>query len=77
MSIKNYWFAARAPRNGVKLGWGAPLAWQGWACYLALLMLLSVGSHYIARYGDLILVGYICVLVLCAAVLIAWKAEPL
>lgn len=77
MSKKNYWFSARPPRNGVRLGWGMPLAWQGWAAYLAFMLLLSVGSHYVARYGNVILMGYICGLLITIAAVISWKGEPL
>ena len=39
MSSKNYWF----PRNRHGLGWGAPIAWQGWGVLLAYFALLLGG----------------------------------
>jgi hypothetical protein len=38
-----YWF--RAKRYG--LGWGSPLAWQGWVFFIAWLLIVPLGVRYL------------------------------
>jgi hypothetical protein len=77
MSQKSYWFPARPARNGWKLGWGLPSVWQGWAVYVVFVLSLIGGPILLAPFGQLVLLGYLCSLIVLVLGITAWKGEPL
>ena len=73
MPDKHYWFPAM--RYG--FGWGHALTWQGWFAMLAVIALAAVGGLIIPdRYGTLVFVIYVVILVSLFLGLCWWKGEP-
>jgi hypothetical protein len=74
MDDKRYWFPVRPASNG--WGWGLPQVWQGWVILVGFLVLLIGGLARLASYGQLVSVGYSCVLAGLLIGIVAWKGEP-
>ena len=68
-----YWFPAK--RYG--WGWGFPITWQGWAIFVAFLVLLAVGAAVIPKHSLAGFIAYAVVLSALFAGVCWWKGEPL
>jgi hypothetical protein len=67
-----YWFPAK--RYG--WAWGLPITWQGWAIFVAFLVLVAVGAAVIPKHS---LAGFIAYAVLLSVLFVGvcrWKGEP-
>jgi hypothetical protein len=71
---KRYWFAAKPP--GMGWGWGMPLTWQGLLVYVAFIVLLIVGSIFIAPHSQLQFMLFVAVLAGGLIAICFWKGEP-
>jgi hypothetical protein len=67
-----YWFPAK--RYG--WGWGFPITWQGWAIFVAFLVLLAVGAAVIPKHSLAGFIVYAAVLSVLFAGVCWWKGEP-
>lgn len=67
-----YWFPAK--RYG--WGWGFPITWQGWAIFLAFLLLVAVGAAVIPKHSLAGFIAYAVVLSVLFAGVCWWKGEP-
>ena len=67
-----YWFPAK--RYG--WGWGLPIAWQGWAIFVAFLVLVAVGAAVIPQHSLAGFVAYAVVLSILLVGVCWWKGEP-
>ncbi len=67
-----YWFPAK--RYG--WGWGFPTTWQGWAIFVAFLVLLAVGAAVIPKHSLAGFIAYAVVLSVLFAGVCWWKGEP-
>ena len=67
-----YWFPAK--RYG--WGWGLPITWQGWAIFVAFLVLVAVGAAVIPKHSLAGLIAYAVVLSVLFAGVCWWKGEP-
>ena len=67
-----YWFLAK--RYG--WGWGFPIAWQGWAIFVAFLVLVAVGAAVIPKHSLAGFIAYAVVLSVLFAGVCWWKGEP-
>jgi hypothetical protein len=67
-----YWFPAK--RYG--WGWGLPIAWQGWAIFVAFLVLVAVGAGVIPKHSLAGFVAYAVVLSILLVGVCWWKGEP-
>ena len=67
-----YWFPAK--RYG--WGWGFPITWQGWAIFVAFLVLLAVGAAVIPKQSLAGFIAYAVVLIALFAGVCWWKGEP-
>jgi hypothetical protein len=67
-----YWFPAK--RYG--WGWGFPIAWQGWAIFVAFLVLVAVGAAVIPKHSLAGFIAYAVVLSVLFAGVCWWKGEP-
>jgi hypothetical protein len=74
MKTQQYWFPVRPASRG--WGWGLPLVWQGWVVYGVFFAALLGGPILLAPYGELVTVGYSCLLAVLFMALVAWKGEP-
>jgi len=71
MSTNNprYWF--RAKRYG--LGWGLPLAWQGWVFFFAWMLTVPLGIRFLTppmRWA------FVAAMVILLLVICYWKGDP-
>jgi hypothetical protein len=69
---QKYWF--RAKRYG--WGWGLPITWQGWAVFIAWLIVFSSGVYYFAARRSLLHLAFAAVMVSLLMVICYWKGEP-
>lgn len=67
-----YWFPAK--RYG--WGWGFPITWQGWAIFVAFLVLVAVGAAVIPKHSSAGFIAYAVVLSVLFAGVCWWKGEP-
>ena len=67
-----YWFPAK--RYG--WGWGFPITWQGWAIFVAFLVLVAVGAAVIPKHSLAGFIAYAVVLSVLFAGVCWWKGEP-
>jgi hypothetical protein len=67
-----YWFPAK--RYG--WGWGLPITWQGWAIFVAFLVLVAVGAVVIPKHSLAGFIAYAVVLSVLFAGVCWWKGEP-
>jgi hypothetical protein len=74
MKTQQFWFPVRPASRG--WGWGLPLVWQGWVVYGVFFAALIGGLILLAPYGELVTVGYSCLLAVLFMALVAWKGEP-
>ena len=74
MKTQQYWFPVRPASRG--WGWGLPLVWQGWVVYGAFFATLIGGLILLAPYGQLVTIGYSCLLAVLFLALVTWKGEP-
>jgi hypothetical protein len=71
--MAKYWFSAR--RRG--LGWGRPVAWQGWLVVIAFGALVAAGGLLLPpRQEWLLYLGYIAILIVLLIGLGWLKTEP-
>jgi hypothetical protein len=69
---RRYWF--RAKRYG--LGWGLPLAWQGWAVYVSWLLITPIGLRFLTPRSTLGRWYFIAAMLTLLIVICYWKGEP-
>jgi hypothetical protein len=67
-----YWF--RAKRYG--LGWGMPLAWQGWMFTLSWLLIVAMGIRFLTPGSRSMRLAFIAAMVVFLVVICFWKGEP-
>jgi hypothetical protein len=67
-----YWFPAK--RYG--WGWGLPITWQGWAIFVAFLVLVAVGAAVIPKHSLAGFFAYAVLLSVLFAGVCWWKGEP-
>jgi hypothetical protein len=67
-----YWF----PAKRYSWGWGFPITWQGWAIFVAFLVLLAVGAAVIPKHSLAGFIAYAVVLSVLFAGVCWWKGEP-
>jgi hypothetical protein len=67
-----YWF--RAKRYG--LGWGLPLAWQGWVFFLSWMLIVPLGVRLLTPGSEQIRWAFIAAMVSVLVVVCYWKGEP-
>ncbi len=67
-----YWF--RAKRYG--LGWGLPLAWQGWVFLLAWIVTVLVGHRLLVPYDKVLRWTFTGAMLILLLVVCYWKGEP-
>jgi len=67
-----YWF--RAKRYG--LGWGLPLAWQGWVIFLSWLLIFPVGLVFLTPANQPRRLLFILAMVALLLVIVYWKGDP-
>jgi hypothetical protein len=67
-----YWF--RAKRYG--LGWGLPLAWQGWAIFVSWILIFPLGIRFLTPGNRSMRWGFIAAMVIFLLVICYWKGEP-
>ncbi len=74
MSTNNlrYWF--RAKRHG--LGWGLPLAWQGWAVFVSWILILPLGLRFLTPGGRPLRWGFTAAMIILLLGICYWKGEP-
>jgi len=71
--MAKYWFSAR--RGG--LGWGRPIAWQGWLVVIVFGALVAVGALLLPPSKEwLLYLGYIAILIFLLIGLCWLKSEP-
>jgi hypothetical protein len=68
-----YWF--RAKRYG--LGWGLPLAWQGWVFLLAWIVTVLVGHRLLLPADKVLRWTFTGAMLILLLVVCYWKGEPL
>lgn len=72
-SEPKYWFKAK--RNG--MGWGTPIAWQGWAVLAIYLGLMAVGPFvFPPRQDSSSFLGYAATLTAAMIVVCWFTGEP-
>jgi hypothetical protein len=69
---QKYWF--RAKRYG--WGWGPPIRWQGWAVFIAWLIVFFSGVWYLASRHSLLHVVFASAMVILLLLICYWKGEP-
>jgi hypothetical protein len=74
MQAQKYWFPVRPASRG--WGWGLPLVWQGWATCAVFFAALIGGLVLLAPFGELVSIGYSCLLAALFIAVVAWKGEP-
>ena len=67
-----YWF--RAKRYG--WGWSLPLAWQGWAVFLAWIIALAAGYHLLTPGNRPQRWGFTAAMAVLLFLICYWKGEP-
>jgi hypothetical protein len=67
-----YWF--RAKRYG--LGWGLPLAWQGWVFFFSWLLIFSLGIRFLTPGSAPMRLAFTALMVVLLVVICFWKGEP-
>jgi hypothetical protein len=67
-----YWF--RAKRYG--LGWGLPLAWQGWVFLLSWLLIVPLGVWFLTPGSKPLRSAFIVAMVAILLVICYWKGDP-
>jgi hypothetical protein len=74
MSTNNprYWF--RAKRYG--LGWGLPLAWQGWAAFVSWTLIFPSGLRFLTPRGGPLRWGFAAAMIILLLGICYWKGEP-
>ncbi|MGE8212702.1 MULTISPECIES: hypothetical protein [unclassified Stenotrophomonas] len=74
MQKRRYWFEAKA--DG--FGWGWPLAWQGWAVYAVVALLLVLGFFLFPPAASALAFAAFNGGVILALLLVCWfKGQPL
>jgi hypothetical protein len=74
MKAKSYWFPVRPARYG--WGWGLPVVWQGWLCYVICLAALIGGMDALLPFGQLAVITYAFVVSGLFMAVVCWKGEP-
>jgi hypothetical protein len=69
---QRYWF--RAKRYG--LGWSLPLTWQGWAVFVAWILVLILGNRFVIPRTLPMRCGFIVAMTIIMLVICYWKGEP-
>jgi hypothetical protein len=69
---RRYWF--RAKRYG--LGWGLPLAWQGWAVFVSWLLITPMGLRFLTPGSSTARWAFIAAMLTLLIVICYWKGEP-
>jgi hypothetical protein len=69
-----YWFPAK-PAKRYGWGWGFPITWQGWAIFVAFLVLVAVGGAVIPKHSLAGFIAYAVVLSVLFAGVCWWKGE--
>ena len=74
MSVNNprYWF--RAKRYG--LGWGLPLAWQGWAVLVSWILISLLGIRFLTPGTRPARWAFTAAMVIILLLICYWKGEP-
>jgi hypothetical protein len=67
-----YWF--RAKRYG--LGWGLPLAWQGWVFFFSWILIVPLGLRILPLATKPMRLVFIAAMVILLLVVCYWKGEP-
>jgi len=67
-----YWF--RAKRYG--LGWGLPIAWQGWAVFISWILIFLFGIRFLMMTASPMRWGFTAVMVILLLAICYWKGEP-
>jgi hypothetical protein len=67
-----YWF--RAKRYG--LGWGLPLAWQGWAVIFSWILIVLSGVRFLTPGSKPMRSAFVGAMVILLLVICYWKGEP-
>jgi hypothetical protein len=67
-----YWF--RAKRYG--LGWGLPLAWQGWVVLVAWILVLPLGIKFLTPGSGPMRWGFIAGMGILLVAIGYWKGDP-
>ncbi len=67
-----YWF--RAKRYG--LGWGLPLAWQGWVFLFSWMLIVVSGVRFLRPDGKPMRWAFIAAMGIVFLAICYWKGEP-
>jgi hypothetical protein len=69
---RRYWFQAK--RYG--LGWGLPLAWQGWVVFFSWMLIVPLGVRFLTPGSKPMRWAFIAAMVFLLLVICYWKGEP-
>lgn len=74
MNTKNspYWFRAKS----YGLGWGLPLAWQGWVFFFAWMMMFFLSLRVLTPGSRPMRWVFIAAMVIFLLVICYWKGDP-
>jgi hypothetical protein len=67
-----YWF--RAKRYG--LGWGLPIAWQGWAVLVSWIVIFALSFRFLISATSSLRVGFTSAMVILLLAICYWKGDP-
>jgi len=67
-----YWF--RAKRHG--LGWGLPLAWQGWVFLFSWMLIFLFGIRLLMPGGKQMRWAFVAAMVVLLLAICYWKGDP-
>ena len=69
---ERYWF--RAKRHG--LGWGLPVAWQGWVFFCLWLVILPLGLYFLTLDNKLVRWTFLAVMIGLLLAVCFLKGDP-
>jgi hypothetical protein len=67
-----YWFRAKS----YGLGWGLPLAWQGWVFFFSWMLIVPLGVRFLTPGSKPMRWAFVAAMVILLLVICYWKGEP-